>query len=274
MSGFARAPGVASGTVPASPRATCGSPRGLAGGGLGAAPFPPAARRSRSACARIGMPGSILLFLLAFFPAADAYAQPRIDRLFSTPEQRIALDRLRDDPGFGTEAEPAAERTGPGSRPAPASGPPALPVTVNGVVLRSDGRRVAWINGAETATGTTTPAGVRIDAGPGRGLRIRWPGGRTSAALEPGQTIDAKGRVRDAYERRATNGVPGRSGGRMADSDAGEAGEGAAVPRGAAEPASPPGLPPDLVRELLWRMQAGSAPPGAIASEAPPAGGG
>ena len=251
----------------------------MADGGPGAVPFPPPVRR-RSACASIGIPGSVLLLLLFLFPTEDAYAQPRIGRLFSSPEQRIELDRLRDDPGLGAEAEaeaetePAAGRTGPESRPAPASSPPAFPVTVNGVVLRSDGRRVAWVNGAETATGTTTPEGLRIDAAPGRGLRIRWPGGRTSAALEPGQTIDAKGRVRDAYERRAAPGAPGRPGGRMAGSDAGEAGEGAAAPRGAAEPAPPPAFPPGLVRELLRRMPAGSVPPGATASDVPPAGGG
>ena len=247
----------------------------MADGGPGAAPFPPPVRR-RSACASIGIPGSVLLLLLSLFPTEDAYAQPRIGRLFSSPEQRIELDRLRDDPGLGAEAEtePAAGRTGPESRPAPASGPPAFPVTVNGVVLRSDGRRVAWVNGAETATGTTTSAGLRIDAAPGKGLRIRWPGGRTSAALEPGQTIDAKGRVRDAYERRAAPGAPEMPGGRAADPDAGEAGEGAAAPRGAAEPAPPSAFPPGLVRELLRRMPAGSVPPGAIGSDVPPAGGG
>ena len=269
-----RAPwGDASGAALAFHRRVRGSPPGMADGGPGAAPFPPPVRR-RSACASIGIPGSVLLLLLSLFPAADAYAQPRIGRLFSSPEQRIELDRLRDDPGLGTEPEPAPGRTGPESRPAPASGPPAFPVTVNGVVLRSDGRRVAWVNGAETATGTTTPAGIRFDAAPGRGLRIRWPGGRTSAALEPGQTIDAKGRVRDAYERRATPGAPGRPGGRATDPDPGEAGEGAAAPRGAAEPAPPPAFPPGLVRELLRRMPAGSAPPGATASDVPPAGGG
>ena len=272
-----RARSIAPGVALAFPRRVCGSSLRMADGGPGAIPFPPPVRR-RSACASIGIPGSVLLALLflfpILFPAADAYAQPRIGRLFSSPEQRIELDRLRDDPGLGTEAEPAAGGAGPESRPAPASDPPAFPVTVNGVVLRSDGRRVAWVNGTETATGTTTSAGIRIDAAPGRGLRIRWPGGRTSATLVPGQTIDAKGRVRDAYERRAAPGAPGRSGGRAADPDAREAGKGAAAPRGAAEPAPPPAFPPGLVRELLRRMPAGSVPPGAIASDVPPAGGG
>ena len=272
----ARAPEVASGAALAFPRTMRGSPRGMTDDGPGVAPFPPAVRRRRSACTPVGMLGIILL---ALFPAADPHTQPRIGRLFSSPEQRIELDRLRDGPDLRTEAEPAAGKAGPGPRPEPASGPPALPLTVNGVVLRSDGHRVAWINGAETATGTTSPAGARIDAAPGRGLRIRWPGGRTSAALEPGQTIDAKGRVRDAYEQRATpggppDGAPGRSGGRAADPDTGEAGEGAAVSPGAAEPASPPVLPLELVRELLRRTPAGSAPPGAAASGVPPAGGG
>ena len=274
--GLARERGGASGAALAFPRTVRGSPPGMADGGPCVVPFQPVVRRRRSACASIGIPGSVLLALLFLFPAADAYAQPRIGRLFSTQEQRIELDRLRDDPDFRTEAESAAERTGSESRPAPASGPLALPVTVNGVVLRSDGHRLAWVNGVETAAGSTTSAGVRIDAEPAPGgwLRIRWPGGRTSAALKPGQTIDAEGRVRDVHERRATNRAPGNPGDRAADSDAGEAGDDAAASPGAAEPASPPALPARLVRELLWRMQAGSAPADPIASDVPPAGGG
>ena len=193
-------------------RITCGPHRVVTDGGLRVAPAPPAARRRWNAPAPIGMLGSILGSILLFLlPAADPYAEQRIGRLFSSPEQRMALDRMRNDPGFGKKAEPAADRTASGSLPESAGARPARAVTLDGVVLRSDGHRVAWIDGVERATGTTLPAGVRIEAQrtPGGSLYIRLPEGRTSTALKPGQTIDAKGRVRKVYERRPTNGGPG-----------------------------------------------------------------
>ena len=213
MSGLARASGVApDASLPflrmADPflPAASGSHRGAAGGGLRVAPFPPAARRRWSAWTApvpVGMLGSILLSL---FPATDSYAEQRIGRLFSSPEQRIELDRMRNDPGPGVEAEPIVDRAGLDSRHESASHRPAHAVTVNGVVLRGDGHRVAWIDGVEIAAGTTTPAGVRIEAqAPGGGLRIRLPEGRASAVLKPGQALDANGRVREVYERRPAN---------------------------------------------------------------------
>ena len=215
MSGPARGLGTASKAALALLRTACrcfriarGPRRVVTDGGLRVAPAPPAARRRWNTPAPIGMLGSTLLFL---FPAADSYAEQRIGRLFSSPEQRMELDRMRNDPGFGKKAEPAADRPASGSLPESAGARPARAMTLDGVVLRSDGHRVAWIDGVERKTGTMLPAGVRIDAQrtPGGSLYVRLPEGRTSTALKPGQTIDAKGRVREVYERRPTNGGPG-----------------------------------------------------------------
>ena len=176
--------------------------------------------------------------LPALLPLADAYAQSRIGRLFSSPEQRIELDRIRNDPDFGKEAKPVVDEPEPETESGPEPEPrrPALAVTINGVVLRGGGHRVSWINGVETGAGTTSPAGVRIDAerAPDGRIRIRLREGGTSADLEPGQTIDvAKGRVFEAYEPRPARDTAVRSGDRAADSDAGRAGVGAAaVPDG------------------------------------------
>lgn len=289
MIGLAPAPGAASEAVlpfpgTASPlfRSARGPHRAVADGGLRLAPAPPAARRRRSPSAPIGMLGSILLSL---WPAADACAEQRIGRLFSSLEQRMELDRMRNDPGPGKKAEPIADRAGPESRSGPAHGRPARAVTVNGVVLRSDGHRLAWINGVETVAGTRTSAGVRIEAQrtAGEGLRVRLPDGRTSTALKPGQTIDAKGRVHDVFEHRPAKAIPGMPDDRAGDSNAGETDENATGPRGAPEPPSlavvseppvPPMLPRRLMQERLWRTQAGSAPPGTAAPDVPPDGGG
>lgn len=137
--------------------------------------------------------------------ATDAHAQSRIGRLFSSPEQRIELDRLRDESGSGAAPEPVPDPDPAGrvSRPEPEGGSPAFAVTLDGVVVRSDGHRVTWVNGVETAAGGSTPAGVRVETVgvPGGGFRIRVSRGATSVVLAPGQSVDGSGRVRNGYER-------------------------------------------------------------------------
>lgn len=158
---------------------------------------------SRPVAKRSGAAGCLLL---ALSPAPDLHAQP-IGRLFSTPEQRAALDAMRDDPGFGRKPAPPAAATG--TEPAAGSGPepapePALPaVTLNGVVLRGGVRRVSWINGVAVDTGAVAPGGIRIDAGrvPGGRFRIRLPDVRSTIDLKPGQKAGVvKGRVLEGYE--------------------------------------------------------------------------
>ena len=156
--------------------------------------------------------GAIGCALLILSPAPGLHAQERLGRLFSSPEQRLELDRLRDDPDFGRTPEPAAASAAPlpvsGSEPRPESRPgsrqgtSALTVRVDGVILRGGVRRVSWINGVMTGAGTAAPGGVRIDdAASGGRIRLRLPGGRSTVALKPGQTIDgARSRVLEAYE--------------------------------------------------------------------------
>ena len=241
---------------------------------------------SRPTLKRAGVAGCLLL---ALAPAPDPRAQP-VGRLFSTPEQRAALDGMRDDPGFGREAAPAAAATrpepvadsGPDSVPEPAS----PPVTIDGIVLRGGVQRVSWINGVAVDAGAAAPGGIRIDAGraPGGRFRVRLPDGRSTVDLKPGQKAGAvTGRVLEAYEHAPVREGAAPSGGRT------EIGSGAAAPpleggtaaEGAASaapapstgaavaapdtgsdgppgPARPPALPASLLRALL--RQAGVVP--------------
>ena len=220
--------------------------------------------------------GLLASTLLVFALVVDSYAQTRIGRLFSSLEQRIELDRLRNDSGVGKDAERVVDRTGPEPRPEPERGPSAFAVTFNGVAVRNDGHRVAWVDGVETVSGTTTPTGIRIEADrtPGGRLRIRLSDGRTSAVLKPGQAIDATGRVRKAYERRSTGVATEISRERRSASDNGEVGEGAGAPVGPPRAVSPLRLPANLVQELLWGTRVDSVPLGTDASDAGPSGDG
>ena len=223
--------------------------------------------------------GSALLWLA---PVVDSHAQSRIGRLFSDPEQRIELDRLRNASDIAGDAAPAINRTEPETRPGsepriePERSRSRRAVTFNGIVVRSDGHRVAWVDGVETAVGAVTPAGVQLDAdrAPGGQLRIRLPDGRASAVLKPGQSLDVNGQVHEAYERRSTGdgdetGMPGRS---TADAEGGEARPGTAAHPGALEQALPPVLPANLLPELLQAVRAASTSLGGGASALRPAG--
>ena len=219
------------------------------------------------------MLGSALLLVAV---SVQSEAQSRLGRLFSGPEQRIELDRLRSDVDVAAPGEPVAGPAEADSRPGPDRGPPVFAATFNGLVVRGDGHRVAWVDGVETVPGAMTPTGVRIDAvrTPGARLRVRLSDGRTSAVLEPGQSIDAEGRIRDAYERGSTGTATGAAAGHLENS--GGIDEGADAGTGVGSPGSdsPAALPADLVQEFLRATRAASAPLGTSVSGAPSAGDG
>ena len=153
------------------------------------------------------------LALLA--PAGDSQAQSRIDRLFSTPEQRAELDRLREHAGAAEVAAPAPDPPAPEPPPGTEPESTAFPATLNGVVVRGDGHRVAWIDGVETAAGSSTPSGIRVEPERSRDgrPRVRLSLGRTTAVLAPGQSVGADGTVRNGYERRPGAFAAGTTGG-------------------------------------------------------------
>ena len=155
----------------------------------------------------------VLLVLAGAFPAlaiaAGAHVQPGIGRLFFTPEQRVELNRMRDNAQGADAPVPDAADASlepvPESVPDSAKAPRVSEVTIDGVVMRGDGQGVVWVNGEKAAVGTVTPDGVRVGAliaRPGR-VRVRIPGERGGVDLEPGQTVVVEsGRVLDAYQDR------------------------------------------------------------------------
>ena len=209
-------------------------------------------RRRRTLAAALG--GTILVLSPAFSPCAG----PNIGRLFSTVEQRLELDRLRNQPDVSQETGPEVVE----SAAEPARAPPAFAVTIDGVVLRGDGHHLAWVNGVELDTKAAASAVVRIDADHpwGGQIRIRLPDGRANRVLKPGHTIDASGAVLDAYERRSPKGASEIPGDQPTDPDVGEMDEAAVTVDGPPDPIAPPGLPVRIVRALRQQTRSGSAP--------------
>ena len=178
------------------------------------------------------MTGLLGSAVLALAPAFDCLAESRIGRLFSTVEQRIELDRVRDRPAVEQAAEPAASEVEIEAEPRRESDPDSdsdsdsgrgatsLAVTVNGLVIRSDGHRLAWVDGVEAGVEVSAPGGARIevDRAWGGRVRIRLPERGLDAELKPGQTIDvARGSVFEAYETRPVRGAAGTSRGRASE---------------------------------------------------------
>ena len=188
---------VARPTRRAALRPRLGTPRAASGAAEASA-----AARTRTKDLVVAWVVAGTLALLA--PTGKSHAQSRIGRLFSTPEQRAELDRLREDPGAAEVAPPAFDPPAREPRPGTEREPPALAATLNGIVIRGDGHGVAWIDSIETAAGDSTPAGIRFESqrAPDGRLRIRLSLGRTTAVLAPGQSVDEDGTVRSAYERR------------------------------------------------------------------------
>ena len=241
--------------------------------GFGAARVSCVTHRGARRCVLAGVLGSALLNCAA---AADSHTQTRIGRLFSSPAQRIELNRLRNEFDDEMDAAPAPGRIGDEYRSEPQHGFSSLALTFNGVVVRSDGHRVAWIDGVETGEGQTTPAGVRIDAihTPGGRLRIRLPRARSSVVLEPGQFVDNGGRTRKAYERRSNRIDDGLLHERTADSH-GAAGPGhSAATAESRKSVSPEAPSTDFVPGLLRETRTGSGPLHPRARDGKPAGGG
>lgn len=134
--------------------------------------------------------GIVVLGLL-IFAATPGSAADSIGRIFLTPEQRVALDAARESgDGLQTPADQPAK---------PRAVSPEEPVVLNGVVRRSRGRDVAWVNGTRVSSSGTD--GVRLRRGPDRHNQVTLEeAGGTTARLKPGQFwIPATGQVADCY---------------------------------------------------------------------------
>jgi hypothetical protein len=119
-----------------------------------------------------------------------------LGRLFLTPEQRMALDNARRNK-IRAEAVAAAAEKKPRL-------PPARNVLINGVVKRSDGETIVWVNGkpvdGETPDGMQFRAAPRSDGA----VMVREPERGRAVEIKVGQQVDMlTGRIQEPFQRRA-----------------------------------------------------------------------
>ena len=126
--------------------------------------------------------------LIVAFVMNVTHAEDSLGRLFLTPEQRHELDALRD---------PNAPRAATG--PVSAGTAPDRTVVLNGVVRRSRGSDVVWVNGARAGAAPGQP--VQLRRGPDKNNRVTLQDAEGAVGrLKPGQFWDpATGRVANCF---------------------------------------------------------------------------
>ena len=126
--------------------------------------------------------------LLALMPVFAMAGQP-LGRLFFTPDQRARMDAARQqERNIRVEEEEVS--------------PPPANITLNGVITRSDGKTVVWINNriqGEDASGKNIAVPGRGNAGQ---VNVTTPDAKRSIPLKVGQSLDMNsGQVEEVYRR-------------------------------------------------------------------------
>ncbi len=136
------------------------------------------------------------MMLIGFFILlpSTGMAEQAMGRLFFTPEQRARMDVARQQERsikFEVELEPEA------------SAPPPANLTLNGVITRSDGRTIMWINnkiqGGEKAGLDAIIPGQGKNTGQ---VSVATPDAKRAIQLKVGQSVDmSSGQVEEGYRR-------------------------------------------------------------------------
>jgi hypothetical protein len=137
----------------------------------------------------------VLAFLLVGLASGARAEEPPLGRLFLTPQQRAVLDNARRNRVRAAAVAAAADK-----KPKP---PPVHDVTINGVVKRSDGEAIIWVNGHPTDG--ETDDGMHVVASPGTdsSIVVREPEKGRKVRLKVGQRVNlTTGRVQESYEAR------------------------------------------------------------------------
>jgi len=122
--------------------------------------------------------GGFLLFLACVDFAARADT-PALGRLFFSGEERRELDRLRNE-NKGYQASELGEKQ---------RALPTESLTINGVVVRGNGKSTFWINGQPVPENNSSYAGIRVIRKPDQPIKVGFPCGSDDIQLKPGQKI-------------------------------------------------------------------------------------
>lgn len=117
-----------------------------------------------------------ILAVFMLMPMPVLAAEQVMGRLFFTPEQRAGMDVARQDRVSATAN-----------------------VTLNGVIVRNDGKTTVWINNQKQGGAVVAPGEMHGQ------VRLALPGAKRAVPLKVGQSLDmSSGRVEEAYRHNAS----------------------------------------------------------------------
>ena len=149
----------------------------------------------------VGTRAAFVAVILGVITPGFIYAED-LGRLFLTPEERVQLERARHPPPavvavpaptppiVDANLPPPVDELGADQILPDAPPPNVPPITVNGVVMRSNGQSTAWVNGQNTQDGDFSADNIRVGAPRGGRVTIVTPEHLPDVQLKPGQTYD------------------------------------------------------------------------------------
>jgi hypothetical protein len=130
----------------------------------------------------------ILLLLIAM---TGAMAAPPVERLFLTPEERrqIELHPERADP---SERGKIGNSNGEEDK-----------ITVNGLVIRNNGKRTVWVNKQAIQEGQSGVAATPLSISKDPAINIALPGQALPLKIKPGQSFDQiTGTITESFNKK------------------------------------------------------------------------
>ena len=128
--------------------------------------------KSARLCVRLCAPLTALLLAVALTPAATA--EEALGRLFFTPERRQTLDRQRQLNIQDSKQQVNEDPT----------------LTINGMVIRSSGKRTSWVNGAPQNENEAPGGMAVVPRGKNTGKVIVQAGDSPAANSRVGETLN------------------------------------------------------------------------------------
>lgn len=129
-----------------------------------------------------------IIFCCLLLTYASAGLTEDLQRLFTTPDQRLKLNRAREHP----------RRTTTSSKESSVS--PSRQITFNGLVVRSQGPTTAWFNGSVGPF-----EGFTVNLENRKGIEVPVTIKKT-VRLKPGETVNTlDGDIRQNYEPAASD---------------------------------------------------------------------
>jgi hypothetical protein len=124
----------------------------------------------------------------------QSHSEPPFGRLFTTPEQRVFLDKLRKQGGLQISRLTVKNEN---ETPAPEQAKNLAPqeIKLAGILWRADGKHKVWLTG----TGTSNRS-ILGDAMQSANLKVPISGVNSGAILKPGQVwVSSNNRAEEAY---------------------------------------------------------------------------